>query len=55
VYTCYNGILFAFKLFINTTSAHTDYQHLYYQAQQIIAELQLQNQSLQLQINELKK
>lgn len=55
MYTCYNGILFAFKLFINTTSAHTDYQHLYYQAQQIIAELQLQNQSLQLQINELKK
>jgi hypothetical protein len=39
VHTGYNGILFAFKLFINTTSAHTDYKLLYEQSEQVVLSL----------------
>lgn len=47
--------MFAYKLPIETTLTHTDYKLLCEQKDQIITSLQLQVQSLQLQLTELKK
>ena len=47
--------MFAYKAHIETTLTHTDYKLLCDQKDQIITSLQLQVQSLQLQLAELKK
>ena len=47
--------MFAGKAHIETTLTHTDYKTLYEQSQSLVTELQLQVQSLQLQMGELKK
>lgn len=47
--------MFAYKAHIETTLTHTDYKSLYEQSQASVVQLQLQVQSLQLQLAELKK
>src|SRR5690606_25051037 len=47
--------MFAGKAHIETTLIHTDYKTLYEQSQSLVTELQLQVQSLQLQMGEHKK
>jgi len=47
--------MFADKATIETTLTHTDYKALYEQSQSLVTTLQLQVQSLQLQLAELKK
>lgn len=47
--------MFAYKATIETTLTHTDYKLLCEQKDQLITSLQLQVQSLQLQLTELKK
>ena len=47
--------MFAYKALIETALTHTDYKLLCDQKDQIITSLQLQVQSLQLQLAELKK
>lgn len=47
--------MFANTAGIETTLTHTDYKVLYEQSQSLVTELQLQVQSLQLQLAELKK